>query len=360
MRRRHSHTSAHVQPPARMRLPWRFVSMLFILGAMFFMSKGFRTGLSELPPEEYAETAAVDEREPAPSDNRSDAPASSPSEETPQAQSPEAAPVVDAPHAEEREALLEELQTVEDRATSIHPIEMPAYNRLLAWSADEDASSLQARARRVTFHDLVHRPADYRGQVVQVDLRVRRVLPYKLSADSPLGAREVYELWGWPTNSRGWLYVVLTPELPAGVTVGEETDVTVTAVGYFFKLQGYHPAHAKPNAAPLVAPLLIGRLISHRSPVAAVDDQFWLYVMIAAGAIIAVLAACVGSLMSLSRTWRRKPASTVADTRLDLDYFADSHAGPQGDSDEPGDDSRDNEYWWLSPSDRNAPPYADR
>ena len=30
--------------------------------------------------------------------------------------------------------------------------------------------------------------------------------------------------------------------------------------GYFFKLQGYQPADSKPNARPLVAPMIIGRV----------------------------------------------------------------------------------------------------
>ena len=46
--------------------------------------------------------------------------------------------------------------------------------------------------------------------------------------------------------------------------IGPDVYETVTLVGYFFKMQGYMEAGAKPRAAPLQAPLFVGRLIWYR------------------------------------------------------------------------------------------------
>lgn len=47
---------------------------------------------------------------------------------------------------------------------------------------------------------------------------------------------------------------------PKGCPPGEAIKERATLVGYFYKLQGYLEAKAKPRSAPLKAPLLIGLL----------------------------------------------------------------------------------------------------
>ena len=167
----------------------------------------------------------------------------------------EAAPETEGPA--EHDAFANEAQVVMDLATAIHPVEMPAYNRLLQWAGRLRPSS-KAQAATITFHDLIKKPNQNRAKLMKVRLRVRRVQSYPLPSDGP--PQTVYELWGWPVAADGWLYVVVTPELPKGFPAAGIVDETVDVVGYFFKLQGYHPAESKPNAKPLAAPLVIGKV----------------------------------------------------------------------------------------------------
>jgi len=349
------------------RLPWRFLSTLVVVGLILWTTRGLRDDSheAELPPLENAKPALSPMESAATADPAATvtlpatAEVSSADEEKTTSE-----PVIaraGAPDADEWAELRDELQTVEDRSTSNHMIEMPAYYRLLSWAESQEASSLLAQAKQETFHDLVHHPAKYRGELLRVNLRVRRALRYELPSNNPLHDRAVYELWGWPRDSRGWLYVVLTPELPAGIPLGDQIDVDVQAVGYFFKLQGYQPAQAKPGATPLVAPLLIGRVIPERhTPLAVSKNERWALVLLGVAAVVAVFAACLGS-MAAFKGLRRKPRTTLAhETPLPDSEFVFPTDSAAADDDEPESGRGRDDDWWLNPNDRNAPPYADR
>ena len=155
-----------------------------------------------------------------------------------------------------------------DKATVIRAFELPAYWRAMNWVQLQSLADLRGRSfPTVPFQDLIQHPSKYRGRPIRVELLIRRVVsfePDRQGKDSR--PKKLYELWGWPAASDGWLYVVVTPDLPPGFPIGKDIEVMTVAYGYFFKLQGYQPADAKPNARPLVAPLIIGRV----APVGAV------------------------------------------------------------------------------------------
>ncbi|MBI2825213.1 MAG: hypothetical protein HYX69_11060 [Planctomycetia bacterium] len=167
----------------------------------------------------------------------------------------------------EAEAFAREAQAVMDRSTMIHAIENPAYYRLLRWTMAQGLSAFARRTPQETaFQDLVGRPDASRGELIEVELSVRFVRTYDVPPEKSGGAERVYELWGWPTSGRGWFYVVVTPELPEGFPIAPEVNETARVRGYFLKLQGYEPADAKPFARPLVAPLVIGRVVAWQPP----------------------------------------------------------------------------------------------
>ncbi len=87
----------------------------------------------------------------------------------------------------------------------------------------------------------------------------------------------LYEVWGWTEESRSWPYVGVVLDLPKGMPIGANVYEQVTLVGYFFKMQGYLEAGAKPRAAPLQAPLFVGRLIWRPAakPQARSSDWSW-------------------------------------------------------------------------------------
>jgi hypothetical protein len=149
-----------------------------------------------------------------------------------------------------------------DKTTSIHSYEMPAYWRVMDWVQSQSLADFQARSLpEVPFQNFIQHPGKYRGRPVHVELNIQKVLSIDLD-DTGNGSRpkKLYELWGLPTELDGYYYVVVTPELPRGFPVGKQVDVTTAVYGYFFKLQGYIPFEAKPDARPLLAPMIIGRV----------------------------------------------------------------------------------------------------
>ena len=171
---------------------------------------------------------------------------------------------------EELEAIQEEFQAVADAKLSIGPEEMPAYNRLLQWVQNQTLSEMRRRAKKdLAFTQFYQSPDKYRGQLFELELNVRRILKYTHN-DLTL-----YEVWGWTAESRSWPYVGVAIDLPKGMPIGPDVYETATLVGYFFKMQGYIEAGAKPRAAPLQAPLFVGRLIWHPAAEPQVRRSDW-------------------------------------------------------------------------------------
>jgi len=179
---------------------------------------------------------------------------------------------------EELEAAKEQFQALTDGAIELGREEMPAYWRLFNWTEHQSYDVLNKRATGdVVLNQFMQSPNEQRGKLYRLDLNVRRVLAYN-APDNSAGIKKVYEVWGWTTESKAWLYCVLTAHLPPGMPVGPDVYERVTFAGYFLKVQGYHAAGAGPKDKPLAAPLLIGRLSWKESPVAQpAADPPWLW-----------------------------------------------------------------------------------
>lgn len=174
---------------------------------------------------------------------------------------------------EEREAAREQFQAITDRTLELSREEMPAYWRLFSWTEHQSIEELKQRAdRSAVLNQFIQTPDQQRGKLFALDLNVRRVLSYDAPANSA-GITKVYEIWGWTTESKAWLYVVLTANLPPGMPTGADVNERVTFAGYFFKVQGYHAAGSGPKDKPLSAPLLIGRVAWKPNPVVASANQ---------------------------------------------------------------------------------------
>jgi hypothetical protein len=125
----------------------------------------------------------------------------------------------------------------------------------------------------------------------------------------------VYEVWGWTTESKAWLFVVLVPELPPGMPVGTDVYERVSFAGYFYKLQGYQEAGAGPRDKPLPAPLLIGRLTWKPSDlrVARSQPQDWTWAWWVGG-IALVFGILRAGLWLSSRRRRTREVRELAET----------------------------------------------
>jgi len=151
-----------------------------------------------------------------------------------------------------------------------------------------------------------------RGKLFQFDLNVRRVLSYDAPVNSA-GIKKVYEVTGWTTESKAWLYVVLTAHLPAGMPTGPDVNERVTFAGYFLKVQGYHAAGAGPRDKPLAAPLLIGRMTWNHPPIPATSaygDGAWGYWPVAIMLLLGVAGLTIWLIVSRQAAKRRATTAT--------------------------------------------------
>lgn len=222
-----------------------------------------------------------------------------------------AQPVSDGPTDEDpdqRADAAEEFEAVSDGTLGIQPEEMLAYWRLIFWTEHQSMETLQKRAvGRWVLNDFMQFPDKQRGKVVRLDLNVRRVLAYDVE-QSPFGIKRLYEIWGWTDESKVWLYCVVTAHLPEGMPIGPDVEERARFAGYFFKLQGYHEAGAKPHARPLRAPLLVGRLqrypsLTDRQQAPGSD---WWAVGLAAGMCLLFAGAGLFQFLSSRKAARRE------------------------------------------------------
>lgn len=147
-----------------------------------------------------------------------------------------------------------ETQPIEDRQ-ALQQVDMPAYWRLMSWAKSESFLELLQRANpHVLFVNLWEEPQVHRGQPVRLRLNVRRVLSYQ-AGENNLGITQLYEAWGWTTDSKSFPYVVVFPELPAGLPLGADVNAEVEFAGYFLKVMAYDAYETRRGA-----PLLIGQL----------------------------------------------------------------------------------------------------
>ncbi len=215
----------------------------------------------------------------------------------------------------ERERLKELLSVVQDGLLKTNPREMHAYYHLLKKANSQPLEVLQKDARRdPKFNDFHQFAPEHRGELVQIDLNLRRIDRTEVEEENVADAKEVYELWGWTQQAKAWLYVGITSELPPGLKVGE-VEERVTLVGYFFKMQAYQPGDAKSSARPMLAPAIIGRVIWHPRPPPA-KEPWWMW-----AALAGVFVVVVGFLAFRILGWRkgRRPVGRVpADGRAQI------------------------------------------
>lgn len=221
---------------------------------------------------------------------------------------------------EELAAAQREFEYVIERAP-LKSREMDAYWRLMAWSRTEPLADLEEQARReIPFTQLWEQPERYRGQPIRLRLHVRRVLEYD-APENPYGITKCYEAWGWTEESSAFPYVVVFPERPEGLSIGEEKSSEIVFVGYFLKIMSYADKLGKTRGAPL----LVGRarLVATPSLASNKTDS-----SIALTAILIFGAAMVGSIIWMQVRPRKK---SRVKTRLGdiptLDSFEGTSSG---------------------------------
>jgi hypothetical protein len=130
-----------------------------------------------------------------------------------------------------------------------------------------------ANARHdVNYAQLIDDPGDYRGEVVHLEGRLKRLRRFNPPAAVAERISDLYEGWIFVKEHGASPACVIFSELPTGLSVGEKMEVPAAFDGYYFKRYGYKAADSGPNQSRR-APLLIGRtIILTGPPVAASED----------------------------------------------------------------------------------------
>ncbi len=170
------------------------------------------------------------------------------------------------------------LSVVIDNSLRMSKREMPAYWELVRKTSKASFQKLHESANsKIKFNELYANPSKHRGELIARDIVVRRVTRYEAEPGNKAGVNGVYEIWGSTDQSHAWLYVFITDKLPDGFSEESILKKRMQFAGYFFKLLAYQPGSASPNAKPLLAPLLIGKLHSaiETTPMAVDDAPWW-------------------------------------------------------------------------------------
>lgn len=200
-------------------------------------------------------------------------------------------------------------ELITDRS-ELRPREMIPYWQLMAWSRTQPMAEFEKRAMaEPAFTQLWEEPQKYRGQPIRLRMHVRRVLKFD-APNNTIGAKTVYEAWGWTDESKSFPYSVVFEEKPAGLPVGPDVTGEIVFVGYLLKIMSYTAFDARRGA-----PLLVGkvRMAKPRAPAAARSLPLWpLWVL--GGAVV-----CAVAMWYIVQPQRPRPASGLPD---ELGHFA--------------------------------------
>jgi hypothetical protein len=190
---------------------------------------------------------------------------------------------------EQREAAREQFEVITDKSP-LEKQDMGAYWRLLLWTKSQSFDELEKRARRdLLFTHFAEQPEKYRGQIVRLDMHLRRVLTNQTEELLP-GVTRVYEAWGPTKESKAnWPCAIVFPDAPEGLKFGADIKQRGLFVGYFLKLISYEAVDGKTRWAPLfIGKLRVDKSLGSAREEAAGNNNLWIW---AAGAIIACFFA---------------------------------------------------------------------
>ena len=200
------------------------------------------------------------------------------------------------------------LSVVADNTLRMSKREMPAYWELVRKTSKLSFEKLRESGKaKVKFNELYGNPSKHRGELIALDVVVRRVNRYETEPDNKAGVNGVYEIWASTDQSHAWLYVFITDSLPDGFNEETILKKRIQFAGYFLKLMAYQPGNAAPNAKPLLAPLLIGRLNSPQKaiPIEAIDPPWWASWWLSSFLVVTAVFLTLRVFLSASQPRRR-------------------------------------------------------
>lgn len=212
---------------------------------------------------------------------------------------------------EEREALKEELSVVSDNQP-IAKEDMAAYYRLFRWMRQQTYKQLAAKAiKDPRFGEIFTRPEKFRGKLVELDLRYRRVLLYDdLEKENPADLEKIWEIVGYNDSSGHNFYMCITDEVPPKMPVGPKATGEGRFVGYFLKLMKYEDGQGKMRAVPVFIGKFRWEPSLPQGPDPEQQIREWTWVMLA--------GAAFGVMMVLRWVYRRLSPGKPSPVRPNL------------------------------------------
>ncbi len=143
------------------------------------------------------------------------------------------------------------LTNVDDQYIGLRADEADSYYRVLAHVTRLDEDLLGRSARSDVLHvNLIHEPDRYRGELVQLKGTARRILPLE-ATENQYGIRKLYEIWITTDDSGSEPWRIVAKSIDERLPVGENVNVPIKAIGYFFKQYSY-ASQGGMHIAPLI------------------------------------------------------------------------------------------------------------
>lgn len=130
--------------------------------------------------------------------------------------------------------------------------------------------------RHVTWRHLWTQPRRYRGEVVHMEGRLKRLSMLDVPAElTAAGVKHLYEGWMFNEQYGAEPTCILITDLPAGLEPAESLERRVRFDGYFFKKYRYKAADSLRTKEAREAPLLMGHSLTLLDPPPATSDSSW-------------------------------------------------------------------------------------
>jgi hypothetical protein len=176
-----------------------------------------------------------------------------------------------------------------------------AYSYLLVQANTTPVAAFAKSARRdLTFAHLFEEPRKYRGQVVHIEGRLKRLRRFdapRMAAKQ--GVPVIYEGWIFGDAYGSNPYCVIVTAMPDSIPLGETLEQRVSFDGYFFKRYRYKAGDGWRDTPLLIGHALSAREIPNTSPDA--DSSFAGLLLL----LIAIVGATVLLVLCLNWWFRR-------------------------------------------------------
>ncbi|QDT62943.1 hypothetical protein [Calycomorphotria hydatis] len=163
-----------------------------------------------------------------------------------------------------------------------------------------------------TFVDVFQHPDAYYGRPVELTGHARRIVRYPAGTNE-FGIETLYETWLFTDDSQNNPAVVISTSLPEGVEPGDDLQLPISMVGYFFKIYAYDAKDSR-----RIAPLFLASTITPLKTPPSDLPTNWL-----AGGLLVLLAVVIVWVWSVRKSDRHEKRAPLPS---ELPEFPDESA----------------------------------